>query len=233
VCGILGWVSRHELLSQVAGVVLGLGAGRPVRVGIDGSDAAGKTTLADELAERLRGERPVIRAGIDGFRRPRDARPRPGDTFPGGYFDDWFDNEAVVDGLLSPLGPGGDRRYTTMTYDDRADLRVVAPVQVAAPDAVLLFDGVFVLQRALVPYWEVGIYLHADEDEVLRRGVARDSGWFGSEEAALQALTTNFLPGYRRYREQHDPAAVAHIVVDNTDPQHPVVRKFTPPSASE
>ena len=222
---------REELLSRIVAMVLGLGVGHPVRVGIDGSDAAGKTTLADELAERLQGHRPVIRAGIDGFRRPRDARPRPGETFPGGYFDDWFDNEAVVDGLLLPLGPAGDRRYTTMTFDDRADLRVVAPAQVAASDAVLVFDGVFVLQPALVAYWEVGVYLHADEGEILRRGVARDSEWFGGEEAALRALTTNFLPGYRRYQELHDPAAVAHVVVDNTDPQHPVVQKFTPPAS--
>ena len=96
---------------------------------------------------------------------------------------------------------------------------------------MLLFDGVFVLQPALAAYWEVGIYLHADQGEILRRGVARDSEWFGGEDAALRALTTNFLPGYRRYQELHDPGAVAHVVVDNTEPQHPVVQKFIPPAS--
>ena len=225
-------MTREGLLAQLAEVILARAPGQPVRVGIDGSDAAGKTTLADELGRVLRLQRPVIRAGIDGYRRPQADRPRPGETFPGGYFDDWFDNDAIVDGLLVPLGPGGDRCYTTITYDESADLRVVSPVQVAAADAVLLFDGVFVLQRALVANWELGIYLHAREDEILRRGVARDSGRFGDEEAILRNLTTNFLPGYRRYQEQHDPAIAAHVVVDNTDPLHPVVQKFNPPTAS-
>ncbi|MEU4294248.1 hypothetical protein AB0E63_39020 [Kribbella sp. NPDC026596] len=148
-----------------------------------------------------------------------------------GYFDDYFDNEAVVSRLLVPLGPGGDRRYSTVTFDEAADLQMASPLQVAAPDSVLLFDGVFVLQRALVAYWELGVYLYAREDGILRRGVARDSERFGGEEATLRSLTTNFLPGYRRYQEQHDPAAAAHVVVDNTDPQHPVVRKFDPPAS--
>lgn len=209
-------------------MIVGLAPGRPVRVGIDGSDAAGKTTLGDELARLVGVHRPVIRAGIDGFRLPRAVWPRAGEVSSSGYFDDCFDNDAVVDGLLVPLGPGGDRWYTTVSFDEDAELQLVSPVRLAAPNAVLLFDGVFVLQRAFRPYWELGIYLHAGEGEILRRGVARDSERFGGEEAILRNLTTNFLPGYRRYEEEHDPASAAHVVVDNTDPQHPVVQKFDP-----
>jgi hypothetical protein len=48
-----------------------------VRVAIDGSAAAGKTMLADELAISLRGRgRDVIRASIEGFLRPRIERYR-------------------------------------------------------------------------------------------------------------------------------------------------------------
>ena len=224
-------MTREALLGRLVGLVLAQTVGHPVRVAIDGPDASGKTTLADELAGQLRAHRSVIRAGIDGFRRPEAARPRRDETFPGGYFDDCFDNEAIVQGLLSPLGPGGDRRYTTITFDERADVQVVSPVRLAAPDTVLLFDGVFVLQRAFAAYWELGICLYADEGEILRRGVARDSWRFGGEEATLRDLTTNFLPGYRRYQEQHDPTTAAHVVVDNTDPQHPVVQKYAPPTA--
>jgi len=52
-----------------------------VRTAIDGPDAAGKTTLADELAVALRERgRDVIRASIDGFHRPRRERyRRPGE----------------------------------------------------------------------------------------------------------------------------------------------------------
>lgn len=44
----------------------------PTRVGLDGPSAAGKTTLADALAELVHSitNRPVIRASIDDFHRP-------------------------------------------------------------------------------------------------------------------------------------------------------------------
>jgi uridine kinase len=43
-----------------------------VLVGIDGLDAAGKTTPADRLAARLPG--PVFRVSVDEFLAPRDVR---------------------------------------------------------------------------------------------------------------------------------------------------------------
>src|ERR671936_3199905 len=68
----------------------------PVRVAIDGVDAAGKTTLADELAAVLRGRgREVIRASIDGFLRPRAERYRRGELSPEGYYHDSFDYAAL------------------------------------------------------------------------------------------------------------------------------------------
>ncbi len=45
-----------------------------LRVAVDGPDAAGKTTLADKVADGVtRRGRPVIRAGVDAFHQP--ARP--------------------------------------------------------------------------------------------------------------------------------------------------------------
>jgi uridine kinase len=54
-------------------------------VAIDGPDTAGKTTLADELADALLGRgREVVRASIDDFLRPRDERHRRGPDSPEG-----------------------------------------------------------------------------------------------------------------------------------------------------
>jgi hypothetical protein len=54
-------------MTQLAGLIA---ARRPVhalRVAIDGPDAAGKSTLAAELAKRLAGVRDTILAGVDSF----------------------------------------------------------------------------------------------------------------------------------------------------------------------
>ncbi|MEV5961623.1 hypothetical protein AB0L70_07655 [Kribbella sp. NPDC051952] len=154
--------SRQEVLKRVVGVIAGAARARPVRVAVDGPDAAGKTTLADELAVALAGVRPTMRASVDDY--IRDQRPHSPGVPATGYFDDNFDLPALIDGLLIPLGPRGDRNYRS------AD----GAAGTAPYDVVLVVDGVFLLQSALRPYWDVGILLHVDEDEMLRRGVLRD-----------------------------------------------------------
>ncbi len=54
-----------------------------VIVAIDGPDAAGKTTLADTLAQQV--ARPALRVSIDDWHNPREVRLRRGDESPVGY----------------------------------------------------------------------------------------------------------------------------------------------------
>ena len=57
-----------------------------LRVGIDGVDGAGKTTLADTLADALEAAGiAVIRASVDGFHHPRAVRYRLGRESPEGF----------------------------------------------------------------------------------------------------------------------------------------------------
>src|SRR3712207_7018949 len=66
---------RSAAVEQLAELIEATSVPHPVRVAIDGPDAAGKTVLADELAVALSvRRRHVIRASIDGFHRPRTAR---------------------------------------------------------------------------------------------------------------------------------------------------------------
>ena len=89
-------LTRDEMLDQLANCLMTLQFQHPVRVAIDGVDAAGKTTLADALAGVLiqRG-RAVIRASIDGFHRPRAERHRQGANSPEGYYADSFDYDGA------------------------------------------------------------------------------------------------------------------------------------------
>src|ERR1700733_12918500 len=116
------FMSRADVLSEMAQRLGRLCLNRPVRVAIDGRTASGKTTLADELAALLVEQgRPVIRTSIDGFHRARVERYARGRHSAEGYYYDARDLAAVVALLLTPLGPHGDRQYRTASFDLDAD----------------------------------------------------------------------------------------------------------------
>ncbi|HEV8191185.1 MAG TPA: hypothetical protein VGP82_06835, partial [Ktedonobacterales bacterium] len=63
-------MTQQELLEALADHIVALP--QRVRVAVDGIDASGKTTVADELVAPIEARRrPVIRVSIDGFHRPR------------------------------------------------------------------------------------------------------------------------------------------------------------------
>ncbi len=151
-------MTRERLLAEVAQEVLAAAPGRITRVAVDGVDGAGKSTFADELAEALAPSgRQVVRASVDDFHRPRDLRHARGRDSPEGFFEDSYDHERLAELLLDPLGPGGSRRLRRKAFDHRTDTPVHAPEEVAAADAVLLLDGIFLHRDELAGRWDLSI----------------------------------------------------------------------------
>jgi uridine kinase len=196
-----------------------------VRVAIDGCSAAGKTTLADELAQVLstQTKRAIIRAGIDHFKRAVVSRIAYPQDSPDSYYLDSWDNAAIRDRLLVPLGPDGSRRYRTAVMDLSARTAVDGPDLLAPDDAVLLADGAFLQRPELDPYWDLRIYVDVGFDEVLRRGIARDQQWMGSAAEAEHRYRTKYIPGERRYVDQVRPRERAQVVVGNEDVTTPTL----------
>src|SRR5580704_5788937 len=143
--------TRGELLDRLAGTIESVITSHPLRVAVDGPPAAGKTTLADELALLLRARgRKVIRASTESFHLPRAQRYRRGEFSPKANYHDSFDYDTLRRVLLAPLGLDGERRYQAAVYDIETDTAVSPPVTTASADAVLLLDGVFLLRPELI-----------------------------------------------------------------------------------
>ena len=167
--------TRDEMLGRLAEAVGSVTVAHPTRVAVDGPPAAGKTTLADELAVVLRAQgRDVIRATIEGFLFPRAQRYRRGEYSPEGCYLDTHDYDALNRVLLDPLGPGGDRRFQHAVYDRTTDTALSPPVTTAPADAVLVFDGVFLLRPELIDRWDLRIFVSTAFEETVDRALIRE-----------------------------------------------------------
>lgn len=224
-------MTRSDCIAQLAATIAALALKHPTRVGIDGVDGVGKTTLADELVEPLvRSGRQVVRASVDGFHRPRHMRYRLGADSPEGYFLDSFDYPALRRELLDPLGPQGSRRFRRAVFDYRSDGPVDLPYENADLDAILLFDGVFLQRPELAGRWDISVWVEAPFEITVQRAVERDAG--GTDRAAeiQAAYDRRYVPGQLMYLERCRPREAADIVVDNADLESPRLhwRRFGP-----
>jgi uridine kinase len=215
---------RGEAVAAIADAIDAVSCSHPVRVAIDGSAAAGKTMLADELAISLRGRgRDVIRASIEGFLRPRIERYRRGSESARGCYEDSFDYDRLLGELLRPLGESGNRLYRTEIYDRPTDLLVDSEQMEASADAILLFDGVFLLRPELVEAWDFRVFIAVASEEIIRRARIRDAEVYGSPDDAERRFRARYLPSQRHYRRTVRPAEVADVVLENDAPSQPGV----------
>lgn len=216
--------SRKQTLEKLAALVLAVDRDHPVRVGIDGVDAAGKTMLAAELAAAIKVfGRPVIPASIDGFHNSREYRYCQGADSPSGYYQDSFNNQALLNNLLLPFGPGGNRFYRQSVYDYRMDAPTNMPKRKAARDAILLFDGIFLQRPELVNYWDYCIFVDVAFENSLSRGFERDfrNGADESKEAIISKYHHRYVPAQRLYFKEAEPRHRADCILDNNDINNP------------
>ncbi|OAS26425.1 uridylate kinase [Methylobacterium platani] len=206
------------MLREIAGRIDRLRLGHPVRIAVDGRTASGKTTLADELAARLAGQgRSVIRTSVDGFHRPRAVRYARGRHSPEGYYHDARDLPAIVALLLAPLGPGGDRRFRTASFDLEADAPVAQEPQVAPEDAILIVDGTFLQRPELRGHWDATLFVRTSAETAEARGLGRDADRLGGEAAARDLYAARYRPAYALYEGLCEPEASSDAIIDNDD----------------
>jgi len=155
-------------------------------VGIDGFGAAGKTTLATEVAAALPG---AVVVSVDDFGR---AGVRG------------WDRELFTAQVLQPLLTGRAGRYQhwdllTDTGGDWVEVPSGVPVVVEGVSATDV--------RVAVP-WDVTLWLDAPADVRWQRITARD------DPGLLERWRTDWLPGEQAYAAAQDPMARADVVVE-------------------
>jgi uridine kinase len=215
-------VTRARLLDELTAAIASVSVNHPIRVAIDGRLGSGKTVLAGELAARLSARaRPVIRTSIDGFHRAKAERYARGRTSPEGYYYDSRDLGAVVRLLLAPLGPNGDRRYRTASFDLENDRPINENARMADADAILIVDGTFLQRPELVPAFDLTIYVATADDIATARGISRDAGQLGGIAAATELYAARYRPAFDLYERLCAPESRADAVFNNDDLARP------------
>jgi uridine kinase len=198
--------------------ILALRPGERVSVAVDGFDGAGKTVLADQLAEVVAARRDVMRVSIDGFHRPEAERKRRGrgaETFYADSYDYGSFRRAVVEPFRQGLP------VTPAVHDVDRDVAVHPDAVGVGPDTVLLVDGIFLQRPELVDVWDATVWVDVPFEVSVPRGNARlGVGHDPDPEAASNA---RYVGGQRLYLAEADPRARATWVFDNTDLERPVL----------
>jgi uridine kinase len=215
-------MKRSDLLLELTNIIQAVKLPHPLRIGIDGIDASGKSALSDELAELLREQgRTVIQASIDSFHYPRSVRRQRGSDSPQGYFLDSYHYPELLAALLEPLGPDGNRRYRTAIFDFHSDRPLQVPERLANENDILLFDGVFLMRPELASAWDLTIFIQVAFETALQRALQRDIPLFGSAQVVLERYQKRYFPAQQYYLQACHPIEQADIVVDNNQPDQP------------
>ncbi len=220
-------MTRKELLQHLAKMILDVHIEHPLRVGIDGARASGKTSLANELEKELKlFNRQIIQISSDDFRNPKAIRYRKGRNSAEGYYHDSCNDRLLIEKVLQPLGPGGDLSYKKASFNFQTDSEVHSPTEYAKKDAIILVHGVFLLRPELVPYWDFKIFLDSNFQITLERAIKRDGYYLGSEKEIVLQYNERYIPGMKIYFKESHPAEVADLVIDTNDMNSPVITKM-------
>ena len=192
-------MTRTELLTLLSEQIVARKVeDRPLKVGIDGRCAAGKTMLADELGRILsvRGF-DILRPSVDGFHHPREHRYRQGEYSAKGYYEDAYDYDAVANALVRPL----------------------------SGNAILLFEGIFVFRSRINGYWDYRILVNVDVETSLARSVVRDTGLIGTADVVRRKFEERYEPAWQMYVDKENPEDKADVVIDNRGVDNPLILK--------
>jgi uridine kinase len=199
-------------VSAIAKQILAVECAHPVRVGIDGFCAAGKTTLADALEVELRARgRSVIRACGDDFQNPPNIRYQLGERSPEGFFRHAMNFAGLRRELLAPLGPGGSLVYRTTIYDVFASQPKLSAQRQADRLQILLLDGLFLHVQDLASCFEMTVFVEADYETCIARARARKQERYREPDRIEQLYRERYVPGFELYAAEVQPRARASI----------------------
>jgi uridine kinase len=228
---------RRAVIDGIADRVVAMRDDAPLLVGIQGRSAAGKSTLADELAKALaaRGVE-TFASSLDDFHTPGHAhRSRQRLYTPETRYTESYTYDAFRRGVIDLLRERGDRRVRAALWNSGTDEPIEVP-WIECPDRVVaIIEGAFLSHPLIADAWDLSIWLDVDFATVLARAEHRDVAWVGSVEDVRRHYREQWIPAHELYEDRTHAIDRCDIVIDQRDVERPrIVRTErpdeTPPS---
>lgn len=195
----------EDLVEQIEGVLRQ--AKSRVVIGIDGPGGSGKSTIARRLAQAIGA---VVVEGDD-FYQPSGSRPSHGDF---GYR---FDLDRLRQQVLIPAAAGLTVRYQKYDWDlDQMGDWVTIPDEIP-----LVIEGIYTTRSGLAPFYGYRIFVTADKETRLNRGLARDG------LGAREKWVTEWMPAEAAYLAGDHPEDRADLLIETWDDGNPPRFDFT------
>jgi uridine kinase len=185
---------------------------RPFLIAVDGAGGAGKSTFAVRLVARL-GENGISAEVVhmDDFYLPSGQRPSSSPRSLEGVDEQQigadFDWKRLRDQVLVPLTCGQGATY--QRYDWQAD--ALSEWHTLASKPVIIVEGVYVLRRELLSFYDLTVWVDCPRAIRLARGIARDG------ENARALWQDLWMPQEDLYVAAHQPHLAADWVYAGGD----------------
>jgi uridine kinase len=192
---------------------------QPFVLGVTGIDAAGKTRFAEAFAAYVTRRHTTVQLlHLDDFHHPRAVRSSGADEVEN-YYTCTFDLERLIALLLRPLR---EQRHITVRIprlDLATDRYTHSQTYCIDRHTLVVFEGVFLLRPELAPFLDYTVFLDIPWHLAKARAQTRDVPRFGV--AILARYHRKYLPAQRRYLAAFPPTALADMIIDNRDWDHP------------
>lgn len=217
-------MKRSELLSEITEKIrTDVRPDAPYLVAIEGKGCSGKTTIASELAEQLRGDglttsiMPIDNFCLPRTRRYRDDCPEAEQVYRFNFDYQLFDS-LIAEASMTKYVSFAHKHLIAKT--DRFDGSAIYNV---SPGGVLIVEGIHVLRRHLIPHYDLKIYLDVSDQEQIARARLRDPGRGNSQAEIEYKYHRRYRPSYKMFLEEHRPEEIADLIIRNAPTEQPTL----------
>ena len=88
----------------------------------------------------------------------------------------------------------------------------------------------FLRRPELDGHWDFSVFVDASFEITLERARERDLNSFGSDDDVLRQYEQRYIPGQKMYFMECQPKERASVIIDNNDPNNPVIVSTSTPS---